>query len=371
MDGRNNSFRPSAGEHTTVLSPDTRRDTRTTAPLSTRTASSPRQDGADGAAAPVRVTDGNRLPPTARLRSTRDAAASDRRAPSFSSHPSSVSRADPRNSEAHMPPSTRRAIDLHHTVDRYEPRLTSFAPAASRPSHTYESPRYASGTHSPYQHHRRDTYRPAWCRTIGYPVSFGLAWSSYGSYAFAVTPYAPGYASYTCTPYYDSWSYGNWGCSYAYYGGWRHGWYGGFSYVYNPWPVYSTCYFYDAPVVTRVETVYVTQPAAETAVYESALPTAPAVDHVAAQTVEAAIPTPAQTAVPETPAGESVNAFVLDDPFSDFGYATAPEDFTLHFVSYAESLDAEMIGASYAGFDRMDSDVLVHLDEETASIPSL
>ena len=268
-----------------------------------------------------------------------------------------------------MQPSTHRAIDLRHTVARYEPRLTSFAPATSRPTHTYESPRYASDHFYPNQHHR-DTYRPAWCRPIIYPVSFGLARSSYGAYAFAVSPYTPGYTTYTCTPYYDSWSYGSWGCSYAYYGGWHHGWYGGFSYVYNPWPVYSTCYFYDAPVVTRTETVYITQPTAETAVYES-VPSAPAVDHIAEQTVEAAIPTSAQTTVPETPAGESVNAFVLDDHFFDFGYATAPEDFTLHFASYAESLDAEMIWSSYAGFDRMDADVLIHLDEETASMPSL
>ncbi len=223
---------------------------------------------------------------------------------------------------------------------------------------------------------------PAWYGPAYYPASgFSFSWSN-RRYGLSIWNSAPVYA----TPYYDSWSGGGWGFSSLYYGGWHSGWYGGVSYIYNPWPVYRTTYFYDpVPVVTRTETVYVTQPALQTTVvyeepktYASApaaplnacLPAAPA--SVTAPVLPQPVPDeqpPARSewAWDDVPAVEQVdaevsgyycpgqNSFLSDYPYgAEYAVTRNAFDLSLAFVSYADSLDPETIWFSYAGLDRWD-----------------
>ena len=197
---------------------------------------------------------------------------------------------------------------------------------------------------------------PIWWGPVLYPSGFGISWSS-GSFglSFSTSAYSPFYAH---RPYYDSWYYNGWGYSSAYYGGWSRGWYGGFSYVYNPWPVYRTHYLYSPPTLVY-ETAY-SQPPAQTVVYQT-------VQHLdqpltVASTPVTAVP-PAQHAhaeqegyrcscacgcngqVPctcEYPCGSEYD----DDETQAYLLSNS-------FVSYAVSLNPETIWASYAGFDRI------------------
>jgi len=250
-------------------------------------------------------------------------------------------------------------------------------------------------------HHH--AYAPFWYGPAVYPVSgFAFSWSS-GACGFSVATYCPTYSHYR---YYDSWSCGGWGYSNLYYGGWRHGWYGGVSYIYNPWPVYRSYYLYDPePLVIPSETVYVTQPATTTYVAESPAATTYAAPDSSAATTYAAQPAtttyaaqPATTtyaaqptttpqilpqqatpavepaaaaAAPAMPAAETAIAEPCNCPCHcnrqrpctcsypcGSEYAVVPEAFDLNanYASYADSLDPETIWSSYAGLDRWDAD---------------
>ncbi len=230
----------------------------------------------------------------------------------------------------------------------------------------------------------------SWYGPAAYPgIGLGFAWSN-GHTAFSFGSYWPTYYS---TRYYDSWHCGGWGYSNLYYDGCRDGWYGGISYIYNPWPVYRTYYYepapvvvYEpAPVVTRTEIVYTTQPATTSYVIESpAPPTYTATSPATAPQIVQSAPAPTQIvqaapAVPGTEMPASERCFcqchcnrqrpcTCDYPcgaeFADIG-----EAFNLSYVyeSYAESLDPETIWSSYAGLDRWDTESDARLFEATAS----
>ena len=260
----------------------------------------------------------------------------------------------------------------HHSPSRYTDgrRAVYHAPDRHHPSFHHRAPYHFNPWTFGYYHHG---FTPMWYGPVVYPVSgFGFAWGN-GHFGLSVGSYWP---AYPCTPYYDSWYSGGWGYSSLYYGGWRHGWYGGFSYIYNPWPVYRTYYLYEPePVVTRVETVYVTQPATTTY-------------------VEAA-PAPATTAAyPSAPAGETgawgsapavdrvetaastcfcschcngQRPCTCDYPCgAEYAYDANAFDLSLDYTSYSESLDPETIWSSYAGFDRYETDPEPFLYEATA-----
>jgi hypothetical protein len=238
-------------------------------------------------------------------------------------------------------------------------------------------------------HADRPSFDRPWRYPSVYPLGWGLTWSSHNFFAsFTYASYSPAYTFYGYTPTYACFgytpTYACFGytpaityasysfnscrdrrydryqtCSYNYYGGWRHGWYGGFSYVCNPWPVYSTYYFYDPPpVVTQTETVYITQPV---------MAAAPA---AGAPIAEA--PAPAvggEPAVSNTLAAADQNASA-DNRTSDLwaDYDAGADDFTLDFTSYAETLDTERVWASYAEIDRAASSEDDNLNVETAAI---
>jgi len=180
------------------------------------------------------------------------------------------------------------------------------------------------------------------------------------------------YPVYTYRPYYctSSWYYHDgWQHSQVYYGGWRSSWYGGFSYAFNPYPVYRTYYLYEEP-----QTVVIQQPPQQVIIYnQPAQPVVQNQDFVAAP----APSTPATTAPVEQPA-------VAEEPVhclcackcngkvpciceyacgSEFNYS--PEAYTLGgFVSYSESLNTELIWSSYAGLDRPEAiDVVAEATE--------
>ncbi|HRT29575.1 MAG TPA: hypothetical protein P5527_07265 [Kiritimatiellia bacterium] len=315
--------------------------------------------------------------------------------------------------------------DLRRTPSRYhDGRYSVYTPPAHR--HTPGPYRPSHYDHSPRHHHRRSShssfylnlsigsgwytpgwygpswYAPAWYSPAWYyPASgFSFSWSN-RRYGLSIWNSAPVYA----TPYYDSWVCGGWGFSSLYYGGWRSGWYGGVSYIYNPWPVYRTTYFYEpAPVVT--ETVYVTQPAAQTTVvYEEpqTYATVPAAQttvvyeepqtyavataaspNVSLQSAPASttapllpLPVPAPAEEPDNhtlwdaaPAVAQVETTAIGcfcpcrcngkrpcicDYPCGAEYAIVREEFNLglNFASYTDTLNPEAIWASYAGLDRI------------------
>lgn len=177
---------------------------------------------------------------------------------------------------------------------------------------------------------------------------------------------------YSPYPYYSysSWWAGDVGCTRSYYSSWRSGWYGGFSYVYNPWPVYRTYYLYETvPVLTRTETVYVSAPVVSAPV--DAAPVAAASATVAV-TPQPAVITPAVTpsAWQAAPAEVQVDVTLTGcfcacrcdgqrDCMCDYPcgaeYALLPDEFdlSLAFVSYTEVPHTETVWAAYAGIDRM------------------
>jgi len=382
LDGRSDSFRTPTGERTTALSPDSRHSTWLTSPTTTRTAASPRLDTASSAATRARLSNDNRLTSASSLQSTREDPANDRNMPSSVNR--ALYRTTLRESQARITSSGHRDVGSRHPSDEHVAYSPSFGSTALHQMYPNEPPRRDPYRYPSYYRHP-DVYRPVWWNPVVYPVvGFGLTWGSGGCYAFTSSSCSPAYAySYSYMPYYDSWHYGRQGCSSVYYGGWRQGWYGGFSYVYNPWPVYSTYYFEDTPqVVTQTETVYVTQPAVTTtptpAPEALAVPqeTAPSVSYPPpVPTSEAPVAAMAQTAVsnnaPEVAVqAPAANGAQRDDGSADYVYETTAEDFALDFASYAETLNAEMIWSSYAGFDRPDAGAELHLNSETAAIPS-
>jgi hypothetical protein len=176
------------------------------------------------------------------------------------------------------------------------------------------------------------------------------------------------YPVYTYRPYYctSSWYYHDgWQHSHVYYGGWRSSWYGGFSYAFNPYPVYRTYYLYEEP-----QTVVIQQPAPQVIIYNQ--PAQPVVQNQDFVTS----PAPANPApqTPATAARDEANAAAeqterclcackcngkvacICEYACGSEYAYSPEAYTLgNFVSYSESLNSELIWSSYAGLDRPES----------------
>jgi hypothetical protein len=246
-----------------------------------------------------------------------------------------------------------------------------------------------------YDHH---AFSPVWCGPVVYPAGnyFGFSWWN-GSFGLSFASYSPSYAY--STRYYDSWSCGGWGYSGVYYGGWHNNWYGGFSYVYNPWPVYRTYYLYDPePIVIPAQTVYVTQPpqtvyvtqpaqtvyvtqpATTTYVVQSAAE-APVVQQAAPV---AAAPLQAQTAWDVAPAVEQAET-VATSCFcpchcngqrpctceypcgSEYAVQADQFDLSLVYSPYSETLNPETIWSSYAGLDRETSYTDPNLYDATVS----
>ena len=195
-------------------------------------------------------------------------------------------------------------------------------------------------------------YGPSWYTPIYYPASFtSFGWSS-RNWLFSFNSYWPAYS----TPYYDSWSYGGWGYSRVYSGCWRSGWYGGFSYVHNPWSAYRSAYFYDpVPVVTRTETIYVTQPSTTTIIYEQAPYAQP--DTAPATLWDAA---PAVEQIDTAAIGcfcacrcNGRHACICDYPCgAEYTMRAEDTDLGISYESYADMLDPETIWESYLGLDR-------------------
>jgi hypothetical protein len=275
---------------------------------------------------------------------------------------------------------------------REHPQYEVTAQRRPEPSRTYH---HEPDRRSYYDHHYpayHHTYRPVTCYSrrdafwdafaftlaapfvaplfvaspfVAYPTrSVTTTWGN-EHVSFSVSTRST-YPVYTYRPYYctSSWYYHDgWQHSHVYYGGWRSSWYGGFSYMFNPYPVYRTYYLYEEP-----QTVVIQQPAQQVIIYNQ--PAQPAV--VQNQNFVAA-PAPA-TPAPQTPATvarNEENAATAQTERclcackcngkvpciceyacgSEFAYS--PEAYTLGgFVSYSESLNTELIWSSYAGLDR-------------------
>lgn len=280
------------------------------------------------------------------------------------------------------PPSSGRYGDGRSSVYNAPDRNTYMnRQAYSRPQPQHHNTSHGGNNHhdhnrhNPYPYHySHHAFSPVWCGPVVYPASsyFGFSWSN-GSFGLSFASCSPAYAY--STRYYDSWSCGGWGYSGVYYGGWHDNWYGGFSYVYNPWPVYRTCYLYEpstvvvyepAPVVTRTETVYITEPATTTYVVQSAGAT-PALQQPATSVVETQ-----QTFWETAPAVERAETVATScfcpchcngqrpctcDYPCGAEYTVSADQFDLSFgySSYAETLNPETIWTSYAGLDRWDA----------------
>ena len=329
--------------------------------------------------------DGFTSPRSSRFSSGRDPGGSDRRPSSGSSRYS-----DGRSTLYHAP-------DRYAAMGRHTDYRAGSDYRGSRESSYYHGSHERSdyhgghgGHHSDYHYYPYSTryyhnaFSPVWCGPAVYPAGnyFGFGWNN-GSWGLSV--------GFSTTPYYDSWSCGGWGYSGVYYGGWRDNWYGGFSYVYNPWPVYRSYYLYEpVPLVTGVETVYVTQPATTTYVVQSPAPTtyveqspAPAapVQQAAAVVTEEPPPQPNREAAPAAERAETVASpcfcpchcngqrpCTCDYPCGS-EYAVSDEQFDLSnaYSSYAVTLSPETIWSSYAGLDRWDSAPEPTLHEATVS----
>lgn len=321
---------------------------------------------------------GSDTPPSSfGLRPTHGEATTDR----FGRSP--ISRLSPGSSLRDSP---LRASIPSRTDSRNRESQTFYRPpagAASRyhtPSHNQRDFHFQSNSHhgnhhgNHHDHHHGDhhgyggyPYGPAWWGPAY--TGFGLTWHS-GSFALSIGAYAPFYPrSY----YYDSWYCGGWGYSSVYYGGWSSGWYGGCSYVYNPWPTYRTYYLYEPYPVT--ETIYITQPATTTVIYEPAATTAsyaaPAPNATAAPAY--AVAPAVYASVPQTaPTSErvesaeteclcpcqcnGVRACTCEYPCgSEDAWRDDYGDWGLSYISYADNLSPEIIWTSYAGLDRWDA----------------
>ena len=240
------------------------------------------------------------------------------------------------------PPSAfTRPLPSHPTRPLPPPHISRpgrWHPPTYYPNHYYPQPTYY-GYYGPT---RARVYispwvslAPVWWGPVLYPAGFGITWSS-GAVTLSFSTYSPYYAY---RPYYDSWYYNGWGYSSIYYGGWSGGWYGGFSYVHNPWPIYRTYYLYSSAPVQNF-------------VYQ---------EKVVEQPVEPAFATP-----PPTPLTDETNECfcachcngkvpcTCEYPCgSEIGDETETYQLKSSFVSYTVTLNPETIWASYAGFDRI------------------
>jgi hypothetical protein len=308
---------------------------------------------------------------------------------------------------------TLRSPQREHT-DRTRPSApTSYRHAGSRPVN--DRPRHELTTrrppkavrppprsperHSYYAHHYptryNRCYRPVTCyssktafwHAFGFTVGASLfapfyfadvvfpyrsyvttTWRS-GPVTVSVSRYAPYYPVYTYRPYYCSsgWYYHDgWHHSYAYYGGWRYNWYGGFSYIFNPYPVYRTYYLTETPATVVIEQpaqqiVYVNQPAQQTVAASASAAPAPQVqlaEQTEATGTEQTAVTPEARCFCACKCNGRVPCICEYPCGSEFAYS--PEDYTLAgFSSYAESLDPELIWSSYAGLDRSEPEAYI------------
>ena len=173
--------------------------------------------------------------------------------------------------------------------------------------------------------------------------------------------------------YYDSWYDSSWSCSRVYYGGWRHGWYGGATYVHNPWYAYRSAYYYTEPVYVETPAIVETAPTTVVIQQPVVVPTAPTVVQTypvvqdqPVQVTPAPVAQPVETA-PQTEAAQmseeipctcpchcnGVRACICAYPCgSEYSFTDEVMDLRQSFQSYAETLDAERIWASYEGQDR-------------------
>jgi hypothetical protein len=280
-------------------------------------------------------------------------------------------------------------------------------------SHSKPAP-YAPPKHqsSYYSHHYPSHSGHYYHNSHGYHYSEGAFWTAFGL-TLGASIFAPVYMGpvYTSTSYTTAWHGGavtvsvggpaypyyrpfyrpyycntgyihdGWYHSSAYYGGWRGNWYGGFSYMFNPMPVYRSYYLYEEPQTIVIEqpapqVVYVNQPAPQVVYVDQ--PAQQAVEHVQQAPAMPARETPQlQAALPSVTAeAQSAQAQENAPCFcackcngriacicefacgSEFAYS--PEDYTLSgFASYAESLNAELIWSSYAGLDRPEATDIV------------
>ncbi|MFO7936603.1 MAG: hypothetical protein R6V06_03235 [Kiritimatiellia bacterium] len=249
------------------------------------------------------------------------------------------------------PQSTRRLPDSRHS----KPRRRD-TPSYYKPYH----PARASSRHYYHPAHRRadrrfhrSRSRPLWWGPFSYPASYGFTWRGGGIFSVSFVSHSPFYYNYH-TPYYNSW----------YYSGWRHGWYGGLSYVCNPWPVYRTCYFYDADPVIIEKPVLITEenelaPAESTT---TEIQTAPAdgTSGYPDNYVVVEERTTIRSASARETEQHSANAgfdpdYIYEDQFDPFYYngVIPDEEFRIAFSSYASTLNPESIWISYAGLNRI------------------
>ena len=281
------------------------------------------------------------------------------------------------------------------------PRATAFTPAVkvSRSSFYHPETRQPNYNNTYYAHHYpQQHYRPemrysshsAFWRAFGftlgasmvapfymgavmYPASYSVATWQAGPVTFSVSSRSA-YRGYAYHPYYYHTGYihDGWHYSSAYYGGWRGNWYGGFSYMFNPTPVYSSYYLYDEP-----QPIVIQQPAPQVVyVNQPAQPNEPMQESFIA-------PVPAPVTTPPQPALESATTEVQPPPASEMTrcfcvcncngrvpciceyacgseYAYSPDEYTVkEFSSYSESLNKELIWSSYAGLDRAEPEALV------------
>jgi hypothetical protein len=304
------------------------------------------------------------------------------------------SRTSSRTTERESPSATRNPVERAAAYSRHErpSRELNTYRRPEQPRPTYHHPPDTHNYHSyHYQPHYypqrpvtcysgRDAFWAAFSFTLAAPFVAPLyvahvadpfpvrtvttTWHS-GNVAVSVSSHST-YPVYTYRPYYcsSSWyHHDGWQHSYAYYGGWKCNWYGGFSYMFNPTPVYRTYYLYEEP-----QTIVVQQPAQQVVIYNQ--PPQPAVQNqdflatTAPSTPQT--PPPVQVAAGEDPAATTnepercfcackcnrrVPCICEYACGSEFNYT--PDAYTLGgFVSYAESLNAELIWSSYAELDR-------------------
>jgi hypothetical protein len=258
-------------------------------------------------------------------------------------------------------------------------------------NNTYYSHHYPSHTEQHYRpvtcYNRSSSFWQAFGFTIGasllaplyiapviYPTRsyYGTTW--YGSPVVVAVSTRAHYPTYAYRPYYCNTGYIHDGFHYssAYYGGWRGNWYGGFSYIFNPTPVYSSYYLYDEPQTIVVQqpapqVVYVNQPAQPVGPpQESILETAP----FTTQPQPALEPATEAVAEQTPPTDENTHCFCackcngrvpcICEYACGSEFAYSPDEYTLKgFSSYSESLNKELIWSSYAGLDRAEPEALV------------
>lgn len=232
-------------------------------------------------------------------------------------------------------------------------RGSGFRPSPAPSWHP--SPHWDRSPHwgRPPHHH----YRPYWYDGLGFAIGALWGWNSwygwYGPnwyYGYRYPRYY--YSSWDYYPYYyrDYWWNSGWHYSRFYYDGWRLGWYGGFSYTYNPWPVYRAAYYYptttvvyEQPVVTAYTPVSTSSSTVQPVTYA-----APAPETVVTETAAPAVEIPCGCACGCNGVRPCVCSYQCGEEYSFYG-----DDFDIEtsFTSYAESLNPEQIWSSYARLD--------------------